>query len=117
MLLELTNNKYQATNLIWWKIVHVFFPKTATMFSYMTDGKLVIILDLQAQPVLAKLLAAKDFGFYTFRRSGSSLAFSVSIPVQDIKAQGSDSVYNYLNPACYPAALTKTITIILGTTH
>ena len=44
---------------------------------------------------------AKDFGFHTFRRSGASLAFSLNVPVQNIKAHGiwsSDAVYSYFQP-------------------
>ena len=95
------------------------------MFSYMANGKLVIISQSQARLVLAKLLTAMDlnaadFGFHTFRRSGASLGFSLRIPVQYIKAHGtwaSDAVFNYLDPAFYPTVLTETIATFLGTTH
>ena len=65
-------------------------------------------------------LNAADFWFHTLRRSGASLAFSLRIPVQYIKAHctwASDAVFNYQDPAFYLTVLTETIATFLGTTH
>ena len=59
---------------------------------------------------------AKDFGFHTFRRSGASLAFSLNVPVQYIKAHSiwsSDAVYSYFNPQQYATTLTTTMSDFL----
>ena len=66
-------------------------PDLLPMFSYIQSGKLVVISQSQAQLVLFNSLTAlgfnaKDYGFHTFRRSGASLAFNLSIPVQYNKA-------------------------------
>ena len=92
-------------------------PDRAPMFSYMKNGKLVLISQLQARHVLAGALTAlglnaKEYGFHTFRRSGTSLAFNLSVPVQYIKAHGawaSDAVWAYLHESQLPNILTTTI--------
>ena len=98
-------------------------PDHSPMFSYMDKGKLVIISQSQARQVLSELLASlgldpRNYGFHTFRRSGASLAFSLNIPVQYIKAHGiwaSDAVWAYLDNSQYPTVLTTTISNHLAT--
>ena len=93
----------------------------APMLSYMDKGKLTVLTQLQVRKVVSKTLTsmglnAKDFGFHTFRRSGASLAFSLNVPVQYIKAHGiwaSDAVYSYLNSQQYPTTLTTTMSAFL----
>ena len=92
-------------------------PDQCPMFSYMNKGKLVIISQTQARRVLKQTLQflgldPANYGFHTFRRSGASLAFSLNIPVDHIKAQGtwtSDAVWAYLSTNHYPLALTTTM--------
>ena len=92
-------------------------PDHCHMFSFMNKGKLVIISQTQARLVLTQTLQflrldASNYGFYTFRRSGASLAFSLNIHVEHIKAHGtwtSDVVLAYLTTSHYPVALTNTI--------
>ena len=67
-------------------------PSTAPMFSYMGSDRLVVITQTQARKVLSTSLSnmglnPKDYGFHTFRRSSASLASSLNIPIQFIKAQ------------------------------
>ena len=93
------------------------------MFSHMVQGKLVVISQSQARRVLSELLASmglnpKCYGFHTFRRSGASLAFSLNVPVQYIKAHGtwaSDAVWAYLDNSLYPTVLTTTLSNHLAT--
>ena len=97
-------------------------PDHCPMFSYMNKGKLVIIS--QARRVLKLTLQflgldPSKYGFHTFRRrSGASLAFSLNILVQHIKAHGtwtSDAVWAYLSTNHYPLALTTTMSTHLTT--
>ena len=93
----------------------------APMFSYMDKGKLTTLTQLQLRAILSQTLTSmgfngKDFGFHTFRRSRASLAFSLNVPVQYIKAHGiwsSDAVYSYLNTQQYPTTLTTTMSDFL----
>ena len=99
-------------------------PNTAPMFSYMSHGKVIIITQTQARKVLSMALTSiglnpSNYGFHTFRRSGASLAFSLNIPIQYIKAQGtwqSDAVWQYLDEKSYPTILTTTMAQFLSTT-
>ena len=92
------------------------------MFSYIQNGKLVLISQLQARQVLSEALTAlglnaKEYGFHTFRRSGASLAFNLSVPVQYIKAHGtwaSDAVWAYLHESKFLTILTTTISSYLA---
>ena len=80
-------------------------PDHTPMFSYIQNDKLILISQSQARLVLfnsltALALNAKEYRFHTFRRSGASLAFNISVPVQYIKAPGtwaSDAVWDYLH--------------------
>ena len=98
-------------------------PNHCPFFSYMNKGKLVIISQSQARLVLFQTLEflgldASKYGFHTFRRSGASLALSLNIPVEHIKAHGtwkSDAVWSYLSTSHYPLALTNTISKHLST--
>ena len=98
-------------------------PSQSPMFSYLHNNKLVVISQSQARQVLFKSLSAlgldaKTYGFHTFRRSGASLAFSLNVPVQYIKAHGtwaSDAVWAYLHESLYPTVLTNTISGHLAT--
>ena len=93
----------------------------APMFSYMDKGKLTTLTQLQVRAILSQTLTsmglnAKDFGFHTFRRRGASLAFSLNVLVQYIKAHviwSSDAVFSYLNPQQYPTTLTTTMSDFL----
>ena len=102
-------------------------PNTAPMFSHMVSDRLVVITHEKACKVLSTALSAMgldplDYGFDgpdTFRCSGASLAFSLNIPVQFIKAQGtwqSDAIYRYIDQASYPTILTTTISQFLANT-
>ena len=98
-------------------------PDHCPMFSYMNRDKLVIISQSQARLVLNDTLElmgldTSKYGFHTFRRSGASLAFSLNIPVKQLKAHRtwtSDAVWAYLLTSHYPLALTKTISTHLAT--
>ena len=93
------------------------------MFSYILNNQLVVITH-KARKVLSSALSAMgldplDYGFHTFRRSGASLAFSLNVPVQFIKAQGtwqSDAVYRYIDNASYSTILTTTVSQFLVNT-
>ena len=99
--------------------------KHCPFFSYMDKHKLIIITQRQARSVLAQTLKflgldPGKYGFHTFRRSGASLAFSLGIPVEYIKAHGtwkSDAVYTYLDQSQHPLALTSTISKHLSTPY
>ena len=100
-------------------------PRRAPMFSFMRQGRLIVLSQSQVRSTLSKLLSSlglnpKQYGFHTFRRSGASLAFSLNIPVEHIKAHGtwsSDAVWSYLDPLQYPTTLTTTMSRFLSPTH
>ena len=91
------------------------------MFSYMDKGNLTTLTQLQFRAILSQTLTsmglnAKDFGFNNFGRSGASLAFSLNVSVQYIKAHSiwsSDAVYSYLNPQQYFTTLTTSMSDFL----
>ena len=68
-------------------------PDHCPMFSKRSKGKLVIISQPQVRLVLAQTLEflgldASNYGFHTFRRSATLLAFSLIVPLEHIKAHG-----------------------------
>ena len=76
----------------------LFQVKVKTKWFPLTDSRLRKNLAI----ILAKLgLATSNITFHAFRRSGATLAFNSSVPLQDIQSHGtrtSDCVWSYITP-------------------
>lgn len=84
----------------------------------------MVTIQTQAQAVQSNTLTGmgldrNKYMFDAFQRSGASLAISLNMPVQFIKAHGtwtSYSVWQYLEQTQYPLMLTATMSDFLTTT-
>ena len=83
-------------------------PPTSPMFSfYNGSGTLTIINQSQIRQALNAVLKSvgifsKFYSFHTFRRSGAALAYTLDVPLDNIKNHGtwsSDAVWTYIRPS------------------